>query len=50
MMSYADEVMALISWIATQMIKGTDKYGRKSKMSVPNGSKSPYVLVAERLQ
>lgn len=49
-MSYADEVMALISWVATQIIKGTDKYGRKSKMSVPNRSKSPYGVATERLQ
>lgn len=38
LMSYADEVMALISAVATQMMKGPDENGRKSVMSMPSRS------------
>lgn len=47
LMSYTDEVMALISSVATQMMKGSDEYGRKSVMSMPSRSQSPYGLEAE---
>lgn len=46
-MSYADEVMALISCVGTQMMKGPDEYHRKSVMSVFSRSKNSYGLVAE---
>lgn len=47
LMSYTDEVMALISSVAAQMMKGSDEYGRKSVMSMPSRSQSPCGLEDE---